>query len=112
MMRFATLLRHPADWMMGHGAETSVVLTSRVRLARNLAKSPFPGWSRKKDREGVYSFLREKVESVPGMKDGFSHELCDYALFLSVYELGYIGIQKNGSRRKIAAPENMQSNCM
>ena len=77
MMRFATLLKHPADWMTGHGEETSVVLTSRVRLARNLSKSPFPGWSRKKDREGVYLSLREKLESVPGMKDGFSHELCD-----------------------------------
>jgi len=77
MMRFATLLKHPADWMTGHDAETSVVLTSRVRLARNLAQSPFPGWARKKERQAVRESLQSKVESLPGMKDGFSHELSE-----------------------------------
>jgi len=77
MMRFTTLLRHPADWMTGHRAKTSVVLTSRVRLARNLAKAPFPGWARKKERQAVRCSLQGKLEAIPGMKDGFSHELCD-----------------------------------
>lgn len=77
MMRFATLLKHPADWMTGHDVETSVVLTSRVRLARNLSRTPFPGWARKKERQAVRFDLQEKLETLPGMKDAFSHELCD-----------------------------------
>lgn len=77
MMRFATLLKHPADWMTGHDTETSVVLTSRVRLARNLANAPFPGWAKKKERQKVRDSLQSTVESLPGMKDGFSHELSE-----------------------------------
>lgn len=77
MMRFSTLLKHPADWMTGHGEENSVVLTSRVRLARNLASCPFPGWARKKDREAVRDSLQGELEALPGMKTGFSHELSD-----------------------------------
>ena len=50
MMRFSTLLKHPSDWMTGHDAETSVVVTSRVRLARNLKSVPFPGWATKWQR--------------------------------------------------------------
>ena len=53
MMRFSTLLKHPADWMTGAAAGTSVVLTSRVRLARNLRREPFPGWSTKERRVAV-----------------------------------------------------------
>ena len=77
MMRFATLLKHPADWMAAQNEETSVVLTGRVRLARNIAHAPFPGWARKKERQAVRESLQGKLESLPGMKDGFSHELSD-----------------------------------
>ncbi len=77
MMRFSTLLKNPADWMVGHGAETSVVLTSRVRLARNLHDVPFPGWARKRQREEILKQVKEKVEHIPAMRDGFSHELSD-----------------------------------
>lgn len=59
MMRFSTLLKHPSDWMTGHDAETSVVVTSRVRLARNLKSVPFPGWATKGQRgETFFSVKR------------------------------------------------------
>jgi len=45
MMRFSTLIRHPADWMTGGAVDNAVVLTSRIRLARNLHLAPFPGWA-------------------------------------------------------------------
>ena len=77
MMRFATLLKHPADWMAVEEGAPSVVLTSRVRLARNLADAPFPGWARKKERQAVRESLQAKLEALPEMKDGFSHELSD-----------------------------------
>ncbi|MGJ8695007.1 MAG: protein arginine kinase [Verrucomicrobiaceae bacterium] len=77
MMRFSTLLKHPADWMTGHEAETSVVVTSRVRLARNLRKTPFPGWARKGQRQEVLQELKGRLEEHPAMKEAFSHELSD-----------------------------------
>lgn len=75
MMRFSTLMKHPADWMLGLGADNSVVLTSRIRLARNLQTEPFPGWARKPRRQEMLELLRPKVEELPVMKDGFSREL-------------------------------------
>lgn len=75
MMRFNTLLKHPADWMTGKGADNAVVLTSRIRLARNLAGVPFPGWAKKSQRQEVLEALAPKVEAMSPMKDGFSKSL-------------------------------------
>jgi protein arginine kinase len=76
-MRFSTLLKHPADWMTGEAEGNSVVLTSRVRLARNLRREPFPGWATKERRVSVLERVKPEVESLPEMKDGFSVELDD-----------------------------------
>lgn len=75
MMRFSTLLKHPADWMTGADADSAVVLTSRIRLARNVRGAPFPGWARKSERTKLLGELREKIEGLSLMKDAFSHEL-------------------------------------
>ncbi|BCX49446.1 ATP:guanido phosphotransferase [Haloferula helveola] len=75
MMRFATLMKHPADWMTGKGADNAVVLTSRIRLARNLANVPFPGWAKKGQRQEVLEELLPCVEALDCMKDGFSKPL-------------------------------------
>lgn len=37
-----TLIRRTGAWLQGSGAETDIVLSSRVRLARNLVGLPFP----------------------------------------------------------------------
>ncbi|GAA5480949.1 protein-arginine kinase [Haloferula sargassicola] len=77
MMRFSTLMKHPADWMTGGSTDNSIVLTSRIRLARNLAHHPFPGWAKKNQRRRVMELLQPTVEALPAMKDGFSKELSD-----------------------------------
>lgn len=75
MMRFSTLIKHPADWMTGEGADNAIVLTSRIRLARNLAGVPFPGWAKKNQRAEALEEMRPAVESLNCMKDPFSQEL-------------------------------------
>jgi len=77
MMRFSTLLKHPADWMTGADADSAVVLTSRIRLARNVRDAPFPGWARKEERIELLDSLRQKIEELPEMKDAFSHQLSE-----------------------------------
>ncbi len=76
MMRFATLIKNPADWMRGSGPHSDIVMTSRVRLARNLRGFPFPGWSQEKQRQELLEMTRPIVEDLPEMKDGYSE---DYA---------------------------------
>lgn len=77
MMKFSTLLRNPADWMTDEQMKNPVVMTSRVRLARNLAHSSFPGWAKKEERRKIFTNLRGEIESLAVMKDGFSHELSE-----------------------------------
>jgi len=74
-MRFSTLIKHPADWMTGGQGEHGAVLTSRIRLARNLRRHPFPGWAKRDERAAALELLRPAVESLPAMKDAFSNEL-------------------------------------
>jgi len=77
MMRFSTLVKHPADWMTGGQTEHGAVLTSRIRLARNLRRHPFPGWARREQRAAALDLMRPAVEALPAMKDAFSQELAD-----------------------------------
>ena len=77
MMRFTTLIKHPADWMTGGQGEHGAVLTSRIRLARNLRRHPFPGWAKRDQRAAALDLMRPAVEALPAMKGAFSHELGD-----------------------------------
>ncbi len=77
MMRFSTLIKHPADWMAGGQGEHGAVLTSRIRLARNLRHHPFPGWAKREQRAAALDLMRPAIEALPAMKDAFSHELGD-----------------------------------
>ncbi len=77
MMRFTTLIKHPADWMTGGQGEHGAVLTSRIRLARNLRRQPFPGWAKRDQRAAALDLMRPAVEALPAMKGAFSHELGD-----------------------------------
>lgn len=76
-MRFSTLIKHPADWMTGGQGDHSAVLTSRIRLARNLRHHPFPGWAKREQRAAALDLMRPAVEALPPMKDAFSQELGD-----------------------------------
>lgn len=75
-MQFKTLINHPADWMQGSGPHSDVVMTSRVRLARNLRGFPFPGYSQEFQRQELLKLARPVVESLPQMKEHYSE---DYA---------------------------------
>ena len=77
MMRFSTLLKHPAGWMTGADSQSAVVLTSRIRLARNIRDTSFPGWARKEERIKLLGGLKKNIEELPEMKAAFSHELSD-----------------------------------
>ena len=75
MMRFSTLIRQPAAWMLPGGPHGDIVISSRIRLARNLSERPFPGWAKKEDRQQVLADLQPRLEGLPEMKDGFSSDL-------------------------------------
>jgi len=75
MMRFSTLVKHPADWMTGKSKDNSVVITSRIRLARNLHELPYPGWAQKDERKDILASVFPVVKDLPEMDKGFAQEL-------------------------------------
>lgn len=75
MMRFSTLIKHPADWMVGGDVDTAVVLTSRIRLARNVRLLPFPGWATKDQRRQTMALIQPVVQMMRPMKDAFCQTL-------------------------------------
>ncbi len=75
MMRFSTLIKNPAEWMIGGSTDHAVVLTSRIRLARNLRRHPFPGWTDKAQRVAALQEILPVVEKLKEMKDAFSQPL-------------------------------------
>ena len=75
MMKFTTLMRNPADWMTGSGPHGDIVMTSRVRLARNLGSFPFPGWAKPDKRQMVLETIKPAVDGLPEMKSAFSTDL-------------------------------------
>ena len=77
MMRFTTLVKHPADWMTGGQGDHGAVMTSRIRLARNLRRYPFPGWAQRDQRAAALALMLPAVENLSAMKDAFSEELGD-----------------------------------
>jgi protein arginine kinase len=65
----------PAETARRHGPHDRIVMSSRVRLARNLKDAAFPGWAKKPERIKVLETIRPAVESLPEMKDAFSEAM-------------------------------------
>lgn len=49
------------EWLKGSGPESDIVISSRIRLARNLAEYPFISRASEQDREQIEQTLREQV---------------------------------------------------
>ncbi len=71
MMRFSTLLRNPAPWMCGTRKLPGIVISSRIRLARNLADYLFPTRADASVREAVREAVLPGVRGIPGMEKAF-----------------------------------------
>ena len=67
-----TFLGPPAETARRHGPHDRIVMSSRVRLARNLRNFAFPGWAKKMERMKILETVRPAVECLPEMKDSFS----------------------------------------
>lgn len=65
----------PAETTRLHGPHDRIVMSSRVRLARNLKGAAFPGWAKKPERIKVMETIRPAVEGLPEMKDAFSEAM-------------------------------------
>lgn len=65
----------PAETARRRGPHDRIVMSSRVRLARNLKGASFPGWAKRPERVRVLDMLRPAIEALPEMKDSFSETM-------------------------------------
>src|SRR5882762_1932286 len=65
----------PAEITRRKGPHDRIVMSSRVRLARNIKEAAFPGWAKKPERVRVLDMIRPTIESLPEMKDSFSETM-------------------------------------
>ncbi|MDP3786331.1 MAG: protein arginine kinase [Candidatus Omnitrophota bacterium] len=83
-MRFEDLWTQTGEWLKGSGPNADIVMSSRIRLARNLAKYPFPHWAKPAQLEVVLSDFEKAYKDIDYFKG---------ALYLRMKELSSIDKQ-------------------
>lgn len=74
-MKISSIISQTGEWLNGEGPQNQIVVSSRVRLARNLRNKPFPGWAKKAERIEVLEIIRPFVASLPEMPRAFDATL-------------------------------------
>lgn len=64
-MDLESLTRSSGEWMRGTGPESDIVMSSRIRLARNLAQFPFPSRCSDSARSEIEALLRQIITRLP-----------------------------------------------
>jgi protein arginine kinase len=64
-MKIENLTNTVGEWLRGTGPESDIVMSSRVRLARNVAQFPFVSRATEQDRADVEKFLRDRIARSP-----------------------------------------------
>ncbi len=65
----------PAQTAQRRGPYEKIVMSSRVRLARNIKDAAFPGWAKKPERIRVMEMIRPAIQALPEMKKSFSETM-------------------------------------
>ncbi len=74
-MNIHEFLSTPLESCQRAGPHDGVVLSSRVRLARNVRAVPFPGRAKKSERVKSCEFIRKGVEELPEMVGAFADSM-------------------------------------
>ena len=67
-MKIDDLLSHTSEWLKGSGPHSDIVISSRIRLARNLNNLPFPHRANKKQSQEALEIVKAAIEKVEYLK--------------------------------------------
>jgi len=76
-MKINDMLSRTSEWLKGKGPNSDIVISSRIRLARNLDKLPFPHWANKKQSEDALKTVGEAISKVDYLKKTTLFNLID-----------------------------------
>ncbi len=78
------LLYKESEWLKGTGPKSDIVISSRVRLARNINGFRFFNWAKQKEKEDILNTIKDTIEKSKFLKK---------ALFLKMKDLTEIDRQ-------------------
>ncbi|MFQ5681405.1 MAG: protein arginine kinase [Candidatus Omnitrophota bacterium] len=99
-MQLNDLLEHTSEWLKGTGPDANIVISSRVRLARNLERVPFPHWANKKQSEMTLQVIRKAISQDDYLKS---------SMFLRLAEIDNIDKQFLVERHLMSREHAMRS---
>ncbi|OGW75853.1 MAG: protein arginine kinase [Omnitrophica bacterium RBG_13_46_9] len=83
-MKLEDLLYKKSEWLRGTGPKSNIVISARIRLARNLNGFSFFNWAKPKEKEGILNTAKGAIDKSKFMKK---------SLFLSMKDLTEIDRQ-------------------
>lgn len=99
-MTIGDLWGQTGEWLKGTGPNSDIVMSSRIRLARNLAKYPFPHWATSEQLEAVISDFEQACKKADYFKG---------ALFVRMGELDNLEKQILIERHLISREHTVKS---
>ena len=70
------LLKQTGAWLTP-GDESAIAVSSRIRLARNLADTPFPGWAGEDECTRIWGDLVPVLEALPQVDHPYTMQMSD-----------------------------------
>ncbi len=74
-MQILPILDTPAEVVPGGSTSGPIVLSTRIRLARNLRDFPFPGWAKEAQRREIFTRCVEAAHAATQMKKAYVLDL-------------------------------------
>ena len=71
-MKINELIESHSELTDTSASKSAVVLMTRIRLARNLAAQPFPGWAKEAQKKEIRDQCMQAVAALPQMKRGLA----------------------------------------
>lgn len=68
-MELADLLSQTSEWLKGTGKDSDIVISSRIRLARNLHKLPFSHWANEEEKHQILNEIKPVILENDLLKD-------------------------------------------
>ncbi len=68
-MELNDLIHGTGEWLKGTGPNAHIVLSSRIRLARNLTVAPFTNRAQREDLDGVLNMVQAAAGAIAQFKD-------------------------------------------
>jgi protein arginine kinase len=111
-MRIDDMINHTSEWLKSNGPYSEIVISSRIRLARNLDKVPFPHWANKQQSQDTLMAIEETAKKVEYLKNITLFRLADLdsidkQFLIERHLMSYELAQKANHKAVIIDPEEI-----